>query len=476
MAKALYRTYRSSSFDEVLGQDHITSALKNALKSKRISHAYLFTGPRGVGKTSVARILAYQANGLEYSHDSQHVDIIEIDAASNRRIDEIRDLRERVMIAPTSADYKIYIIDEVHMLTREAFNALLKTLEEPPSHVIFILATTEFHKLPDTIVSRCLHFNFKPIETRTAMGHLRHIASSENLDIDDEALELIADYGNGSFRDSISRLDQLRGLSASVTADDVRRMLGMAPNDQIKNLLNCILAGDPAKLLDILASLYSYGAMPSSIAKQLSMSVRQALMDSSSLLEAHRGISLLQELLGVQASTFPKEQLEVVLLGKLLESTKKEKTSGNTIKQTPVEADTQIIIEDVSNTHQTTTEKKDISRNKNDDAWLDILAALKAKNNTLYSIARMAHHEFRSDKLILTFNFAFHHKQMNESKNKTLINEVMMNVAPHIKSIQMELSDKNAAKPMSNNVQLVPNNSAHSSITNIFGGAEVLES
>src|SRR4029077_6909319 len=147
MGQALYRKYRSKSFSEIVGQDHITKPLQNAIKAGKISHAYLFTGPRGVGKTSVARVLAHEDNDLEYKDDSMHLDIIEIDRASNRRIDEIRELRERVHIAPTSAKYKVYIIDEVHMLTREAFNALLKTLEEPPAHVVFILATTEAHKV-----------------------------------------------------------------------------------------------------------------------------------------------------------------------------------------------------------------------------------------------------------------------------------------------------------------------------------------
>ena len=154
MGKALYRKYRPKSLSEVVGQKHITDTLANAIKSGRISHAYLLTGPRGTGKTSIARILAHEVNGLEYTSDQTELDIIEIDAASNRRIDEIRDLRDKVHILPTSNKYKVYIIDEVHMLTREAFNALLKTLEEPPAHVVFILATTELSKVPDTIVSR----------------------------------------------------------------------------------------------------------------------------------------------------------------------------------------------------------------------------------------------------------------------------------------------------------------------------------
>src|SRR5882757_2916171 len=221
MGQALYRKYRSKKLSELVGQEHITKTLEQAIKSGRISHAYLFTGPRGVGKTSTARILAHAINGLPYGDGETHLDIIEIDAASNNSVEDIRDLREKVYVAPSSGKYKVYIIDEVHMLSKAAFNAILKTLEEPPAHAVFILATTEAHKLPQTIVSRTQRFTFRPIEPAKAVKHLRSIAKAEHIDVDDEALQLVASHGDGSFRDSISLLDQARSSSEHIDANTI---------------------------------------------------------------------------------------------------------------------------------------------------------------------------------------------------------------------------------------------------------------
>ena len=208
MSQALYRKYRSKSLSEVIGQTHITDILTRALKTDKIAHAYLFTGPRGVGKTSVARILAHEINHIPYTDDSTILDIIEIDAASNNGVEDVRQLREFVRIAPTAAAKKVYIIDEVHMLSKPAFNALLKTLEEPPEHVVFILATTDVEKLPATIISRTQRFSFHAIQPKEAAKHLRTIADKEKIAITDDALSLVAERGDGSFRDSISLLDQ----------------------------------------------------------------------------------------------------------------------------------------------------------------------------------------------------------------------------------------------------------------------------
>lgn len=268
MAKALYRTYRSRSFDEIVGQSHVTDLLKNAIKNGKIAHAYLLTGPRGTGKTSVARIIAHAVNDLEYSED-QHLDIIEIDAASNRRIDDIRDLREKVHIAPSSAKYKVYIIDEVHMLTGESFNALLKTLEEPPEHAIFILATTEVHKVPATIISRTQRYHFRPATIADITAHLASIAAQEKIDVEPEALELLAEHAGGSFRDSVSLLDQLSGLSEKITLSLVESVLGMAERDRIETVVDAIEKHDLDTLVAQLEAIQTAGVSPVVLNDQL---------------------------------------------------------------------------------------------------------------------------------------------------------------------------------------------------------------
>src|SRR5882757_3933875 len=236
MGQALYRTHRPLKLSEVIGQEHVTTALSHALKAGTISHAYLFTGPRGTGKTSIARILAHEVNGLPYEDDSMHLDIIEIDAASNRRIDEIRDLRDKVHTAPSSAKYKVYIIDEVHMLTKEAFNALLKTLEEPPAHVIFVLATTELEKVPDTIISRCQTFVFKRPTDILLKDFALAIAKKEGFALASAGAELIALLGDGSFRDAHGIIQKVISVSKDkkIDLEEIESVTG-APSGVLVN-------------------------------------------------------------------------------------------------------------------------------------------------------------------------------------------------------------------------------------------------
>ena len=310
MATALYRKYRSKSLDEVVGQDHVTTVLKQSLAQGRIAHAYLLTGPRGVGKTSIARILAHEINKLPYSDDTSHLDIIEIDAASNNGVEDVRDLREKVQLAPVSAEKKIYIIDEVHMLSKPAFNALLKTLEEPPAHVVFILATTDADKLPATIVSRTQQFGFRAITPADATKHLAMIAKKEHIKIDDEALQLIAMRGQGSFRDSIGLLDQLASLAdkkTGITHELVEQALGLAPTTIIERLVEGYRSHDIQLIVSTLDESESLGIQATVLTSQLIDTIRSTIVTQPELLP------LLNQLVDVSKSSQPSIKLLTVL-------------------------------------------------------------------------------------------------------------------------------------------------------------------
>lgn len=274
MYVTLYRKWRPQSFDEVYGQEDIVKVLKNSISLNRISHAYLFCGPRGTGKTSIARILAKAlncekgptANPCQVCHMCESItkgtnlDVIEIDAASNRGIDNIRELRERVKLSPVQARYKVYIIDEVHMLTGEAFNALLKTIEEPPSHTVFIMATTESHKLPQTIISRCMRFDFKRIPPKLIAEKIKAEVENEGIPIEDKALMRIADVSEGSLRDAESLLEQLLSYcDGQIKEEDVLNIVGRVSTDKIYQMFEVLLEKDFNELLNFLNDILISG-------------------------------------------------------------------------------------------------------------------------------------------------------------------------------------------------------------------------
>lgn len=269
---ALYRKYRPSNFASVVGQEVVVDILKNSILNNKVSHAYLFTGPRGTGKTSIAKILAHAVNCLNFNGDIcgecevcknleiNDSDIIEIDAASNNGVDEIRTLRDNVKLLPSFCKYKIYIIDEVHMLSTGAFNALLKTLEEPPSHVIFILATTEPNKIPLTILSRCQRFDFNKISNEKLVSRLLYIATQEGKNVDKSILEYIAEISDGGLRDAINLLDQVISLpQESVTLEEIDRLSGRISQNTLFELLNAISTGNYVSILNISDIIYGEG-------------------------------------------------------------------------------------------------------------------------------------------------------------------------------------------------------------------------
>lgn len=524
MGKALYRTYRSKSLQDVVGQEHVISTLTRALETGAISHAYLLTGPRGVGKTSIARILAHEINNLPYDDESTHLDIIEIDAASNRRIDDIRDLRDKVHIAPTSAKYKVYIIDEVHMLTGESFNALLKTLEEPPAHVVFILATTEAHKLPETIISRTQRFTFRPIDQKQVVAHLKSIAKKENINIDDNALELIAEHGDGSFRDSINLLDQARGQAEHITLQHVQDLLGMPANESLDIIITAIANHDSQTVLAELTSIQLHGNDAARTSKYLARKLRGQITSGDFTIQPTVLMTLLTKLLDVPASPNPFRLLELALLDACFSGAETTVIAPATPAKTPTAQPPTAQAKPVEKPKVVAPEPKQekpadpvvtkpeppqvaveqepvktIAVGSVDPGlWPQVLNEIKKKYNTLYGIARMANVTSTEDGLKLSFKFAFHQKRVNEAKNKTIIIqtiEQLTGLTVTIECVVDELAQPNpvasvasfsSGEPLpepppreasaDNQIQSEPPKNVLQDISNIFGGGEVLES
>ena len=440
--QALYRKYRSADFDHVIGQGHVTKTLVSAISSGHVSHAYLFTGPRGVGKTSVARLLARALNCTGDTKPcnrcesclaaiNSSLDIVEIDAASNNGVDDVRELRDKVSIAPTSGAYKIYIIDEVHMLSTGAFNALLKTLEEPPRHAVFILATTEAHKVPATIMSRTQSFAFKPISESDITAHLKAIAKAENIILEDDAARLIARSARGGFRDAIGMLDQMS--SEAVTAASVRNVLGYSDEAGVEVVSRALAASDGRGALMAIDELVAGGAQPAQIAIQLAEQWREVLRfglrasesstdivgELAEMAPPARCAVIIDALMAVTKSPWLQMSLETAVVRLTALSEAPPPPPVPQLAPAPTKA--------VREPKRTTSEEPaqrptgEASVLLEPARWPKVLVLLKQHHSSLCALLQMYPMDFSGDTVTVRARFNFHRDMFNKPQNRQAI-------------------------------------------------------
>jgi len=494
---SLYRKYRPQKFGEVLGQDHVTLTLTNALSSESFSHAYLFSGPKGSGKTTTARLLAKAINctGRELTKgifepcnkcisckeitDGKSIDIIEIDAASNRGIDEIRELRDKIRFAPTSSKFKVYIIDECHMLTKEAFNALLKTLEEPPSHAVFIMATTELHKVPPTILSRTQVFDFKKAKISEIEKLLKKTVEKENIKIDDESISLIAKLSFGAFRDALSMLEQVASLQTDgrsrISLEQTQKALGHSTDITVLEFTKLLIEKDLKKALKMVDTLYFEG-----------VDLENFIGNVVSVLR-----NLLLQKVGIESEVnFPEELISNIaveeltnMIEKLISASQKVKTS--VLGQLPLEMAVFELTEGESgrgasrvpegvssrpsqtysaasdSSSRLAAEKSEHSRDRHfsrdipptafeSGLWPKVFLEVKAHNNTLAAILRDAQFAGTSDhQITLKVRFKFHAEQICANKNRAVIEAAVLKIAGSSYKIDCIVdSDLKVKKPL----------------------------
>ena len=508
-AQALYRKWRPRTFNEVVGQAHVTHTLQNALPSGRISHAYLFAGPRGTGKTSMGRLLAKAVNCLSTEDDKpcnqcricqainegRLLDLVEVDAASNRGIDEVRSIREKVNFRPNEARYKVYILDEAHMLTEPAFNALLKTLEEPPPHVIFVLVTTEPHKIPDTILSRCQRFDFRRIPLQDVVSHLQHVAEQEGLAVEPAALELIARSATGSMRDAVSLLDQLISYGGEeITLGQVQSVLGAVASQAVGELVDQLAARNVAQGLNVINRVIGDGVDARQFNRQVVEYLRELLLikvgDDSSLVRVTP--EALQEMKG-QAAQFPIRELikmvklfnqagldlkaspqsqlslELAFVDAALDEERKEEEraaspvgrpgsgavpsppAGVRVASAPPSSPTsepaQAIKEKPGEEPRAASMGLKLTLNTVNSQWGRILGEVKLRNRSVEALLKACRPlGVEGREVVLGFYYPFHKEKIEEPKNKALVESAVSQVVEGSCHVRCVLSPKGAGQ------------------------------
>ena len=438
--QSLYRKYRSQTFADLVGQEAASRALQGAIISARVAHAYLFSGSRGTGKTSAARLLAKALNCTGRGRDSAEpcnkcqscvemtagsaLDLIEIDAASNRGIDEIRDLREKVNLAPALGPFKVYIIDEAHMLTEPAFNALLKTLEEPPAHVVFILCTTDAQKIPLTVIGRCQQFVFRRHSEEQIVSRLTHIAKSEKVKVDGDAMQLIARTAQGSMRDAVGLLDQLVPLAEGpISLESARSLLGIADPRLLDSLLDDVLAGRAAEALAEVNRVYAAGAELRQVVRGLMEGCRDRLvaaLTKRDQVTARRLSSVLDALLHldgeVRRHAEPRFLVEATLARLAVELGTDEQLVTSTSVATQPVAPAPAVIQTVSSTPEV-IQPVTSSAGGEITGWSEVLEKL---NRTVRAAYLDAQPELEGSILVLWFRYGFHHKKAQEQSTQLM--------------------------------------------------------
>ena len=488
---ALYRKYRPTNLDEVIGQPQVTDILKSVAKSRDFSHAYLLTGQRGTGKTSVARILAHLIN--QTSYNSNDIDIIEIDAASRGSVDDARELREKSVLAPVAASHKVYIIDEVHMLSTAAFNALLKLIEEPPEHIIFILATTEIQKVPATILSRVQRFHFRPVSVETVASHLSQIAKSESIDIDTAALDMIAERGGGSFRDSISLLDQLSGSGQKISSQTVSDVLGLAPEESVNKIIDSIISHDFSSVVSEVNMLLADGINVNLLVNQLTKQLLKLAPEKPKLYD------LIERLIEVPKSSASEIKLIAVLatasakkstvasavaspptetkLTKIIEQKiKHESAKVETHNSKSIENENPVIDDEISNTktgdnhldepESNTIDPEDLA-NISEIDWQKVLDTIKSKDEpTVLATMKFADVEYDSGVLTIYFSRPFHRKKAETPKMRGVLADCLKNLYGAMPQIVIS---KTA------HIAIDSKNSTVAEVAAIMGGGEIIK-